>query len=178
LLKILDRVILVFVSLILLVIGLTGVGAPLFWDLSTTAARFGMFLATHPWETSLSGLLLALIGLHILFITASPKQEMGIVRDTTLGQVRTNIRAIENLVVRTATAVRGVKSVDASIRPHHDGVEIRVSLVALPDMNLPQISTEVQSRVEKYVREIVGVPVASVMVEVRNVAGASKARVD
>lgn len=177
--SILDRIILICVSLLLLVVGLTAVGAPLLWDLPTAATRIGQYLAVHPWQTSLGGLLLALTGLHILFhTTASKKREIGIVRDTPLGQVRMNIRAIENLVVQTATAVRGVRNAEATIRPHDEGMEIDVSLVVLPDMSLPEISNEVQKRVEAYVRETVGVSVASIAVEVRNVAGAPKARVD
>lgn len=174
----LDRMILICVSLFLLVVGLTAVGAPLLWDLPTAATRIGQYLAARPWQTSLGGLLLALTGLHILFHSTTSKRELGIVRDTPLGQVRMNLRAIENLVVQTATGVRGVKHAEAVIRPHDEGMEIDVSLVVLPDLSLPEISNEVQQRVEQYVRETVGVSVVSIAVEVRNVAGAPKARVD
>lgn len=174
----LDRAIVLFAAAVL---GLTGsliAAASLGWDPALAVAGLVGFLTERRVEAALLGLILLLGGLHLLFMAAVPPREEGISRDTDLGQVRINLRAVETLVVRTAREVKGVRDVDATIRSHAEGVEIAVSLTVLPDLSIPGLSEEVQRRVDTYVRETAGVPVVGVTVEVRNVAGTSKARVE
>ena len=64
------------------------------------------------------------------------------------------------------------------LRAHGEGVGVGVSFNVLPDVKIPELSDEVQERVERAVREMAGLLVTDVAIEVRNVVGQPKARVE
>lgn len=176
--SVLDRLILIAVALLLLVLGLLGLVDALGWDATPLLDHLHLFLQSRRLEVGLISLLLVLAALHIFFFAGVQERDTGIVRETPLGQIRTHSRAIENLVVRSARNVHGVRDVDAVVRPKDESVEIRVSLVAESGVNIPDVTEQVQRRIEEEVRATTGVSVAGIVVEVRNVAGQSKQRVE
>lgn len=176
--SVLDRIILLAVALFLLVLGLLGVVDALGWDSTPLWDQLAQFVSSRPIETGIIGLLFVLAALHIFFFAGMQERDTSIVRETPLGQIRTHSRAIENLVVRSARNVRGVRDVEATVRPKENAVEIWVSLVAHSDVSIPEVTEQVQRQVEEEVRGTAGVPVSAVVVDVRNVAGQNKSRVE
>jgi len=85
---------------------------------------------------------------------------------------------VESLVYRAARQVKGIAEVDVEVAAAGEELQIDLSLLVAPDLRVPDVTREVQERVEAYVRETVGVPVSRVSVEVRNIARESRSRVE
>lgn len=176
--RVLDRMLLLLAALLLTLLGIVGVLAALGWDPAGAAHEIATFLVVHRLEAAILGILLLAGGAHLGYHGLARPKQRGIVRETQLGQVQIQYRAIENLVVRTAQEVKGVRDVEASIEASGEGVGIQISCNVLPEVRIPELCDEVQHRVDEAVREMVGVIVTSVTVDVRTVLGPVKSRVE
>lgn len=175
--RMIDRITILVAAVILIALGLIVALSALGWQpspLATTAA----LLHEHRIESGVGALVLLLIASHLIAQVVAQPEARSIVRDTSLGAVHIQFRALENLVTRTAQEVKGVRDVEATIRPYGEGVGIGVSFNVLPEVKIPELSDAVQERVEQAVREMAGLLVTEVSVEVRNVVGQPKARVE
>lgn len=172
----LDRAVILLASLILLALGLVGGLLVMGWaPLLNLAAQ----LASYRLEVAVAGILLLLVGSYLLVQSLSRSEpEGGVVRDTSLGTVQIQYRALETMVVKAAQEISGAKDVEATIKATPDGVRIRVSLNVLPGVKIPELADNVQKAVEEAVREMAGVLVTDVMVDVRNVVEQPKPRVE
>lgn len=88
-----------------------------------------------------------------------------------LGEVRISFKAVENLVLRASRAVQGVREVKARIMYTDRGIIILLRALALPDLNIPQVTAELQQAVKAYVEDSTGCTVAEIKVFVENIAG-------
>jgi len=121
----------------------------------------------------LSGIRLFWVGIH----KPGGAGRHVIVAESALGQVRVSLQAIENLVVKVAAQISGVRDVKARIVSVPQGVGIQIRAVVTPDINVPEVSTEMQQRVKERVFEVTGVNVSSVKVFIENIS-AHKPRVE
>lgn len=107
------------------------------------------------------------------------QDDRAIVRGTSLGEVRISLIAIENLIRRVARQVSGVREVETTVNLGEEGIQASLSIMVAPDTNIPAICEELQSRIEHYMRDTVGVNTLSTRISVKNISGAeSRARVE
>ncbi|HEX6972545.1 MAG TPA: hypothetical protein VF234_10025, partial [Limnochordia bacterium] len=71
---------------------------------------------------------------------------------------------------RAVHQIDGIAAVEAAVEPVGGGIDVRIAIDAEPDRPLPSLLDEIQARVDRYLRETVGVPIGSVEVEVRDIA--------
>lgn len=173
-----------------LILFVTGV-VSLLWASVLFAASLGLSLGMDAanwlgylsrggrFEAVVLAVITALITARLFGLSLGGRQkEPGVLKETALGEVRIALRAIETLVTRAAKEVRGIRDVDVAVKPAPGGVEVIVSALVSPDTRIPELSDQVQARVEEAVREAVGVSVSRVHVAVRNIAHETKARVE
>lgn len=178
-LSILDRSVIVLTALFLVVLALWTLISGLGWTGHGSAASVFQQLRIGPLESSVIALVLLLAALHLLFLGLHHEREEVIRQETELGHVRITLRAVETLVKRAAQEIRGIKDVDVSVIPSPEGVAIDLAITVLPEISVPEISSDVSWRVQNRVRETIGIDVGSVSVEVRNIAsGEARARVE
>jgi uncharacterized alkaline shock family protein YloU len=175
----------IFNRIVSTVLGLLGVAVAatmgavaLGFDASGYAAAVVHTMLRAPWETAAVAVVILLAALGALVAGLSRGVERAVVRETSLGQVRISLAAIENAVYRSVRQVRGVCDVDADVRAGVAGVDVRLAVTVAPDLAIPAVSDEVQQRVERYVQETVGVSVGTVVVEIKAVASEARARVE
>lgn len=172
----LDRLIIMLASVLLVITGLALSINAVGWDPTLAVLGAVGYLMTHRVVAGIAGLVLLLAGWHLVFYMFAPRQENSIVRETSLGNVSIQYRALENLVVRSTQDVEGIRDVEAQISPKGEGIGINISLNVLPEVRIPELSDQVQELVERNVREVAGIVVTGVSVEVRNVAGQARAQ--
>jgi|GEM_PF-441688 len=174
----LDRVVVASAGLILALLGaaiaLSGLGYRGAGSLRSVLELLGGGLV----EGLLGGLFLLAIGLYLVFLGLRQEEDDGIRQETEMGHVRISLRAIENLVRRLASGVKGVREVDVAVHPSPEGVAVSLFLVVHPDVSIPVISEEVGRRVRAQVRETVGVDVGDVSVSIRNIVAEGRPRVE
>lgn len=125
-------------------------------------------------------LILILAGIRLFWVGVRRPGEKGrhvILAESALGQVNISLQAIENLVVKVVGQVNGVKEVKPKIVSDPQGVGVQVRAVVTPDINIPEVSMEIQQRIKERVFEVTGVTVSRVKVFIENIA-AHKPRVE
>lgn len=99
-----------------------------------------------------------------------PRGKHVVLTESNLGQVRISLQAIENLVVKVVSQINGVREVKPRIFSIPQGIGIQVRASVTPDINIPEVSAEIQGRVKDRVFEVTGISVGNVKVSIENIA--------
>ncbi len=113
-------------------------------------------------------LLIALI-LLILGFRRSKGPGNAVLKGSEYGEVAISIAAIENMVLRTVQQTQGIKDVSRQVSFTQDGLIINVKIMVMPDVAMPNLTGELQSKIKEYVEEITGITVNEVKVMVENI---------
>lgn len=172
-----DRVV-VFVSSLLL-IGAGGVFIAMWFGPNPTRLFTDLFL-TGPFQglraSATAGATLAMVaGVYLLLLSMRGRgRHKPIIRGTNLGEVRISSVAVESLVRRAVKEIRGIQDVDTLVDTSGDELGIFVSVVVGPDLSIPEVAEQIQTRLSRYIADTVGVEVSRVSVNVRNVGHEQK----
>jgi uncharacterized alkaline shock family protein YloU len=128
-------------------------------------------------------LIILLISIRFLYISLrrGRSQAPSIDQRTEYGDIRISIETVENLALKAAGRIRGVKDLRARVKVNQSGLEITVRAIVDGDSSIPELTEEMQSAVKRYLEEITGIPVDSVTVFVANIEQTSptfKSRVE
>ncbi len=99
----------------------------------------------------------------------SGKDKKAVSKHTSIGEIRISLNSIENITLATARRLNGVKDTKARVHKLDDSVSITVNTVVMPDINIPALCEEIQTRVKKSVEECSGIAVNEVIVSVDNI---------
>lgn len=118
------------------------------------------------------------IGLFVLLVTCrffyvsvrrGRGQAPSIDQRTDYGDIRISLETVENLALKSAGRVRGVKDMKAKVAVIDAGLDIVIRAVVDGESSIPELSEEMQRAVKGHVEDITGIPVAGVSVFVANV---------
>lgn len=142
----------------------------------------------YDWEERL--LWGGIIGAAILFLMSVRFFYISVRRDravtnsidqrTEFGDIQISVETIENLCLKAASRVRGVRDLKSRIKVSQSGLEIAIRAVVDGEESIPGLTTEVQKQVHDFVEDTTGIPVSSVSVYIANVVQAPsfKSRVE
>ena len=172
-----DRGLLAIYSLAASVIALTGI-LLLTGIVATTQVEVTIFRPEHR-DVAVAVLgAFFLAGLRLLWASLRRKKaSQAVVDESALGQVRVSLTALENLITRAVGAVPGIREVRPQVGAENGGIGIRLKVVASPDLNIPELSRQIQQLVQDQIREVTGLTVNRIKIEVENFAIA-KGRVE
>ncbi len=136
-------------------------------------------LHAKPWRELLAGLIPSVFMIYLFWMGLRRRRQVKtILCDTPLGEIRIAESAVESLAMRATRRVRGVHNATVNVRASTDGLEIYVDTTLSPDLSIPQVSKDIETRVGDYIRETVGVSVNFVKVLVKGVASENRTRVE
>lgn len=132
------------------------------------------------WYYSFAGLLFLIISIMLLFsgVSGKKKETRGIVKTAEYGDIKISVDTFESLSYRVVRQLSGIKDVKISVVPEEGGILVYAKLLVLPDINIPQIVSDVQNKIKEYVENITEVSVKGIKVDVENVAQVSSLRVE
>ncbi|MBW4081807.1 alkaline shock response membrane anchor protein AmaP [Paenibacillus sp. S150] len=87
---------------------------------------------------------------------------------TEYGDIQISMETIENLSLKAAGKVKGIRDLKSRIRVSQAGLEIMIRAVVDGEASLPLLTNEVQRQVHDFVQETTGIPVADVSVYIAN----------
>jgi uncharacterized alkaline shock family protein YloU len=128
-----------------------------------------------------------LVGFTIFFILflllimtglSGKKSPRTVIHETEMGEVRIACTAVESLALRAIDKIRGVKEAAVVVEAESDGLRFEVEIVSNPDLNLPQLISEIRSKLADYIHETVGIPVIGSTVTVTKITTETRARVE
>ncbi|MEW6229538.1 MAG: alkaline shock response membrane anchor protein AmaP [Bacillota bacterium] len=172
-----DRVV-VFVSALLL-LGTGAIFLAMAFGPNPTRLFTDLFL-TGPFQSlrpaTIGGASAAVLaGVYLFWLSIRGRgRRKPIIRGTSLGEVRISSLAVESLVRRAAKEVHGIQDVDTLVDTSGDNLEIFVSVVVSPDLSIPEVAEQIQTKLSRYIGDTVGVDVSRVSVNVRNVGHEQK----
>lgn len=125
------------------------------------------------------GFLVAVVGVLLIALFTSgrssakeedSKKEGGsIVSFTENGEVRISFKAVENMVLAASRKVSGIREITTRIDTVEQGLLINLKVKAIPEIPIPGLAAELQTKVRDYVQEISGSNVSEIKVLVENI---------
>ncbi|CAM3589392.1 alkaline shock response membrane anchor protein AmaP [Marinicrinis lubricantis] len=99
---------------------------------------------------------------------------------TDYGDISISLETVENLTLKAASRVKGVKDLKARVQVGQAGIDLKIRAFVDGDVSIPVLSEEVQRTVKDYVEELTGIPVTRVSVFVSNIVQSNtfKSRVE
>jgi len=122
----------------------------------------------NPWERVWAGAvggLLLILGMILIVLTLRREaSDAVLVKDGANGQIFITIPAVEQVVLKSARALPGVRETRPVIKNIHQGLKIYLHLLVVPDTIVPELTANLQQVVKADVERMVGVPVLEVRV--------------
>lgn len=117
------------------------------------------------------GFVMLLISLRFLYISvrSGSGRAPSIDQRTSFGDIRISFETVENLALKTASRMKGVKDLKARVHIAETGLEIVLRMIVDGEHSIPELTEEVQRSVKSHIEEITGIPVASVSVYIANI---------
>ncbi|MCL6635088.1 MAG: alkaline shock response membrane anchor protein AmaP [Peptococcaceae bacterium] len=106
-----------------------------------------------------------------------PRGRHVVLAESALGRIKVSLHAVESLVEKVVSQISGVREVRPRMVPAPQGVGIQLRVAVTPDVNVPELSVEIQNRVKERVFEVTGISISTVQVSVENIT-ANKPRVE
>lgn len=172
--RVFDRIFLFIYSLILgislIFVALVATGLVKPW-----IARDILDLVTSQGAVAISVAIVAIVlfaisvRLFYISVASGNGKPPSIDQRTDFGDISISLETIENLALKAAYKVAGIKDIKARVQVGQAGLHIKVRSVIDGEVSIPALTEEVQRSVKGYVEEISGVPVSSVNVFIANI---------
>ena len=131
------------------------------------------------WSIEVSIIALILGILQIGMALRMRREEKTVIYQTQFGEIRITVSAIENLALRACKKVKGVRDAHVGVRADKlTGLDVYIEVTISPDMAIPQVKAEIETKVSDYVYETVGMRVNSVKVLITKIAAETRTRVE
>ncbi|MCQ4085886.1 alkaline shock response membrane anchor protein AmaP [Saccharibacillus sp. JS10] len=166
--KIVDRLLLFLYSVTILILSVLAILL-----LSRSISVPVDFRFDLPTLSIVIGVLAVLILISLRMLYVSLRRSRGhlhaIDQRTDLGVIQVSVETIENLCLKAASRVKGVKEPHTRIKMTEPGLEIQLRIVIDGEYPIAGLIEEVQHGVKDFIQDITGIPVASVSVYVAGV---------
>ena len=134
------------------------------WELPYVLLAQGLeWLKANPWESTMVAALLLSLGL-LLFVRPRQSTDRAIRISSNGGDVLISMDALQEIIARSAMALKGVLQIHSSLREREAGLQITVSCQLEKDVLIPQTSTDLQKKVKQDVELYTGITVTEVRV--------------
>jgi len=106
------------------------------------------------------------------------KVEQVIIHRGEEGEVTITSTALEQLVIKGARQLKGLREIKPKLKLLPEGVSISLEVTVSPDCNLPALAQELQDSVRRYITSTAGLEILEVRVLVNGIAYETLRRVD
>lgn len=121
------------------------------------------------------------LALSITFLLSglrSNKDKKAVSKYTNIGEIRISLNSIENIALNASKKLSGVRETKAYVTKLADGVSIGIKAIVMAELNIPELSKDIQVRVKNSIEETTGIKVNDVRVMVENIYTGYKSRVE
>jgi uncharacterized alkaline shock family protein YloU len=130
------------------------------------------------WELLLTGIVFLVVSIRLLISGMRYKTGAeAVIRNTSLGQIRILLSAVETAVIRAAKDVAGVKDIKVKMLRNGDNINIVLKVSIMPDIGIPETTEDIQRNVKSYVEQIIGIKINEIKVVVEGISHEGKTRV-
>ncbi len=94
------------------------------------------------------------------------------------GQIAISLETFENIAASALKKIPEVKEYIATVRKINQNVEVSVKMSVAPEVNIPQVSENVQTKTIEAIENSTGVKVLNVGIKVENLSTGFKAKIE
>lgn len=124
---------------------------------------------------SLIGLAFLIVSIRFLISGLTVKQKnMYIVRYTNMGELKISSSTIEGIAHNAASGFEGIKEIKTGVDLRDEKVVIKIKGIIEPEVNIPEITTNIQNKVKEDIEKTTGLEVNEVKVEINNITTSVK----
>lgn len=121
--------------------------------------------------------------LSIMFLLSgirSNRDKKAVSKYTNIGEIKISLNSVENIALNAARKLNGLREIKARVFKNDETVAININAVVMPEINIPSISEDIQSKVKTAVEESSGIVVSGVKVTIDGIYSGTlyKARVE
>lgn len=168
--KLFDKILLVFFSVLLMVLCLGVLLLAIGWPL--TSVGFAILLWTHcNWVLAIVGIVFFAFAMRMVFAVGAEKRakpNSALVRRSDIGGSFITVSALNGMVLRHCRADRRVRDCKVSVEVAGDSLRILVRISATPDTVLPELIADLQRSVKEYVEQMSGITVTDVTIRIES----------
>lgn len=108
----------------------------------------------------------------------SDKSKKAISKYTKTGEIRISLNTIESIVLATAKKVSSIRDSKAFVDRINEQLIVNIMTVVMPEVNIPDLSEDLQLRIKAAVEESTGEEVSNIKVIVENIYTGYRSRVE
>jgi len=170
-----DRIILTVFTLAVAAVSAVVVLVSLGWLVPLQGLWDAVLDPVGRWVVGSLGALSFIVAVRfILFGFHRAGADQTLVHESEFGEVRIAIGAVENLVRKVARQVKGVRGVRGWVIASGGRLNVRLRTVISPDVNVPDVSSDIQNAVRDCLKNVVGVEAGEVRVFVENISNEAR----
>ena len=122
-----------------------------------------------PLIVTVISLLLLIVGFRLLFSgIRRHKPKSTLLKNTELGGIRVSLNTIDGLAQKSARSYSGIRDVKSEVIAIPEGVRILLKISIIPDVNIPELTEQLQMGIKEYVEKLTGIYVKEIQVYVDN----------
>ncbi|KNF07400.1 protein of unknown function DUF322 [Gottschalkia purinilytica] len=175
--KIIDRMILTLYTFCLAIISVIFILIPfnVVEELSPNKIKTYVSIMTGNYLYSLIGIVFLLVSLKLLFSgVRKGDKSKHIMTVMNFGELRISSQAIEGLAHNVISKIIGIRECKIDVFFNNNSISIIIKGQVTPDVNIPEVTAEIQSKVKEHVEQSTGLEVGNVNLEVVSITTAMK----
>lgn len=149
------------------------------WTSPLTYVENYLLFTASRWLLGLTGVLV-FIGSLTLFLGSirTKPVKTAVIHQTSLGQINITLPALEHLVVKAAKSIQGIREVRPLLKRSEGGLLVQLKVQVQPDLSIPEISENLQTKIKEYLLKTVGITVHDIKISINKINWETKSRVE
>lgn len=176
--SIIDRLLLSLYTLIIILISIAIIGISVAVGINAiplSEANATLKTLQLDWKffliATLVSILFLIVSIKLLFTGTKSKTLIStLIKHTELGMIRVSVNALEIMTQKAVRSFDQVKDVRINIVTEEDGIKVRLKVLIMPDVVLPDLSVSIQQKVKEYIEGYSGIVVKEVFIYIDNLS--------
>ncbi|WAM32571.1 alkaline shock response membrane anchor protein AmaP [Caldicellulosiruptor naganoensis] len=166
--KIGERILLTIFTLVVIVASVFAILLPL-GVFSVDSVQSAVYEYVNNPIYGLIPLLIIIMGFAVMFTGVKKKKvRLGIIHANELGNLVISPKTFESAGYSAIKDIKGIKDAVIEIDFDENGVEYHIDALVVSDVNIPELTKEVQNAIKNHVETAIGIPVKSVNLHVKD----------
>lgn len=125
-----------------------------------------------------------LFGMSLSFLLSglrNNKDKKAVSKHTNIGEVKISLSTISNIALNVTKRLNGIKETKVDVvKKKNQYISVVIKIIVMPEINIPNLSAEIQGKVKESIQEGTGIEVEEIKVIIENIHTSSslKARVE
>ena len=136
----------------------------------------------HGWDAFILGIIaviLFLVSIRLLIAGYTRRKSVSaLLMNTELGIIRVSVNTLDTLTQKAVRSFQEVRDIKSLVLTEPDGIRVLLKVSILPDVEMPELTRNIQQKVKEYIESLAGIAVKEVQVYIENLVVAKQARVD